>query len=151
MKKLDLRLFAGGHSVTLYYDAGISSASASSDTDVQQDAEVTLTVSVASGKEIAEYEVISGGVTVNATTKKFTMGEADVVIYIKTKASNLYQVTEECMVCVNDDRKALHCNTKVLLTPNGAVKGAEIESNGITLTLTPAVQSLIDQGILVKL
>ena len=153
MKKFhfNLQMFAGGHSVTVYGDAGVSSISASATSDVAKDTEVTLTVTLASGKEVDEYEVIAGGVTVNASTKKFTMGESDVVIYLKTKADNKYLVTEECLCCVNDARVVLHKNSKVVLTPNGVPKEVVAESGGASVTVTPAVQNLIDQGILVKI
>lgn len=153
MKKfmLNLRMFDGGHSVTVYGDAGVSSITASATSDVAKNTEVTLTVTLESGKEVDEYEVVAGGVTVNASTKKFTMGESDVVIYLKTKADNKYLVTEECMCCVNESKVVLHKNAKVQLTPNGVPKAVVAESGGASVTITPAVQSLIDQGILVKI
>ncbi len=151
MRDLNLHLFEGGHSVTLYYDSGVTAASASASSDVAANTEVTLTVTLATGKEIDEYEVIAGGVTVNASTKKFTMKTADVVIYIKTKAKNTYMVTEEAMVNVNDTKVILHKNAKVICTPNGVPKAVEAEEGGTTVTLNDAVQSLIDQGVLVPI
>ena len=148
--KMILNLFSG-HSVTVYGDAGISAVSASPNSSVAAETEVTLTVTTGTGKEVAEYEVIAGGVTVNPATKKFAMGDADVVIYVKTKANNLYMVTEETMANVNDNPVRLHKNTKVVLTPNGVPKGITIESGGSAITDSAAVQQLIDQGILVKI
>ena len=142
--KMILNLFAGGHSVTLYKDSHVTTFTASSDTDVQKNAEVTLTVVIADGYEVDEYEVIAGGVTVNASTKKFTMGEADVVIYLKTKADNLYMVTEETMASVNDTKVVLHQNTTVVLTPNGAPKEITVKNGGAEITSSAAVQQLID-------
>ena len=99
-----------------------------------------------------EYEVIAGGVTVNTTTKKFTMGEENVVIYLKTKADNKYMVTEECWACLNGGTPTvLHANTVVELTPNGVPKGITAKSGGTSVTVDAAIQNLIDQGILVKL
>jgi len=150
--KMILDLFAGGHSVTLYKDSHVTTFSASATSDVAKDAEVTLTVVVADGYEVDEYEVIAGGVTVNETTKKFTMGEENVVIYLKTKADNKYMVTEECWACLNGGTPTiLHANTVIELTPNGVPKGITAKSGGTSVTVDAAIQNLIDQGILVKL
>lgn len=149
--KMILDLFAGGHSVTLYKDSHVTTFTASSDTDVAKDAEVTLTVVIADGYEVAEYEVIAGGVTVDPATKKFTMGNENVVIFLKTKADNLYMVTEDTMASVNDTKVELHANTIYQRTPNGVIKGVTAKDGGAAITDSAAVQQLIDQGILVKL
>ena len=149
--KMILDLFAGGHSVTLYKDSHVTTFTASSNSDVQKNAEVTLTVVIADGYEVDEYEVISGGVTVDPATKKFTMGEENVVIYLKTKANNKYLVTEETMVNVNDNPIQLHANTIYEFTPNGVIKGVNAASGGASITDSAAVQQLIDQGVLVKI
>ena len=82
MRKLNLQIFAGGHTVTVHKDAHMTTASASSTSDVQKDAEVTLTLTPASGYEVAEIEVISGGVTITTEddTTGFVMGNEDVVL-----------------------------------------------------------------------
>lgn len=145
--KMNLQLFTG-HSVTCYKDAGASAFSASPNSSVDKDTEVTLTVTLASGYEIDEIEVVTGGVTVNESTKKFSMGEADVVLNLKTKKNNVYLVTEECMACVNDSKTVLHKNAKVVLTPNGVPKAV---TGGEELTVNAGIQALIDQGIIVKI
>ena len=150
MKKMRLDLFTG-HSVTCYKDGNMTAFSASPNSSVDKDTEVTLTITPASGYEVDELEVIAGGVTVNMTTKKFAMGEADVVLYCKSKKNNVYMVTEECMCSVNDTKVALHKNAKVVLTPNGVPKAVEAESGGAEITDSAAVQELIKQGILVKI
>ena len=149
--KMILDLFSGGHSVTVVKDEGISAASASSSSDVAKDAEVTLTVTAASGYEIKEYEVLAGGVTVDPATKKFTMGESNVIIAVKSRATTSYLVTEETMVNVNDNPVRLHKNAKVVLTPNGVPKAVIADGGAATVTMNDAVQSLIDQGILVPI
>lgn len=149
--KMILNLFAGGHNVTVLKDAHISAASASSTTDVQAEAEVTLTVTPATNYEIAEYEVLAGGVTVDPATKKFEMGTADVVIIVRSRLANNYMVTEETSVCVNGSRTALHKNTVVQVTPNGVPKGVTVESGGTVIAASDAVNYLIAQGILVKI
>lgn len=149
--KMILDLFAGGHSVTVVSDEGISAASASATSDVAKDAEVTLTVTAESGYEIKEYEVLAGGVTVDPATKKFTMGESNVIIAVKSRATTSYLVTEETMVNVNDNPVRLHKNAKVVLTPNGVPKAVIADGGAATVTMNDAVQSLIDQGILVPI
>lgn len=149
--KMILDLFAGGHSVTVVSDEGISAASANATSDVAKDAEVTLTVTAASGYEIKEYEVLAGGVTVDPATKKFTMGESNVIIAVKSRATTSYLVTEETMVNMNDNPVRLHKNAKVVLTPNGVPKAVIADGGAATVTMNDAVQSLIDQGILVPI
>lgn len=149
--KMILDLFAGGHSVTLYKDSHVTTFTADSTSDVQANANVTLTVVIADGYEVDEYEVIEGGVTVDPSTKKFKMGSANVVIYLKTKANNKYMVTEETMSCVNDTKVALHANTVYTFTPNGVIKAVSAASGGASLTLDAGIQQLIDQGVVVKL
>ena len=148
--KMILDLFAGGHSVTVLKDAHISAASASATSDVQAEAEVTLTVTAASNYEIAEYEVLEGGVTVNPATKKFTMGSENVTIIVRSKKANNYMVTEETSVCVNGSKTALHKNTVVQVTANGVPTGVTVENGGTVISASDAVNYLIAQGILVK-
>ncbi len=94
MKKLimDLQAFAGGHSITVYKDAKVSSAVVKNQAETE-----TLTTDVASGtvcKIVATYatdykldkvDVLAGGVTVNTTNMQFTMPDEDVVLYVRSK------------------------------------------------------------------
>ncbi len=150
--RLDLHLF-DGHSVTCYRDAHASAFSASPNSSVAKDATVTLTVTPASGYAVDEIEVIAGGVTVaeSSGTYTFAMGEADVVLNLKTKKNNLYKVTEECMASVNESKVVLHQNTTVVLTPNGAPKDIAVKNGGAEITDSAAIQQLVAQGILVKI
>ena len=149
--KMILDLFAGGHSVTVVADAGMTTASASATSDVQKNAEVTLTLTPDTGYEVKEVEVLAGGVTYNPSTKKFVMGEANVIIVVRTRATTSFLVTEEIMLAVNDTRVQLHKNAKVVLTPNGVPKAVIADGGAATITLNDAVQSAIDQGILVPI
>lgn len=149
--KMILDLFAGGHSVTVVADAGMSAASASSTSDVAKDAEVTLTLTAASGYELKDVEVLAGGVTVDPSTKKFTMGSDNVILVVHSRATTSFLVTEEIMIAVNDTRVQLHKNAKVVLTPNGVPKEVIADGGATTITLNDAVQSAIDQGILVPI
>ncbi len=148
--KLNLQYFAGGHSVTLYKDAGVTTFTASADSDVQKNAEVTLTVVFASGYELDEYEVIAGGVTVNASTKKFTMGEADVVIYLKSKANNKYVVVEDTDININGTKTHLAKNVTLQKSANGGIYGATVSGTAITIDAATVAQ-LVSAGVLVKI
>jgi hypothetical protein len=149
MRKLNLQLFSGGHSVTLVADDGFSAASASSTSDVQKNAEVTLTLTLKTGYELADVEVLQGEVTVNLSTKKFTMGEKNVVLAARSKANNLYKVTEDCDVCINGAKTKLTKNIEVVLTKNGGVK--DVVCTPTAIDMNDAVQALIDAEILVKI
>ena len=145
---MDLQIFAGGHSVTVVAGENITAASASSTTDVAKDTEVTLTITPASGYE-AQIQVISGGVTVNPETKKFTMGEADVVIAVTAKADNLYRVCEECVVNINGTRQVLHRNVKLRYSANGAI--AEAVTEPVTISNAGHVEALLNAGLIEKI
>ena len=151
MRKFDLQLFSGGHSVTVYKDAHMTTANASSTSDVQKDAEVTLTLEPATGYEVDEIEVIAGGVTITTEdeTTGFVMGNENVVLYVKSKANNVYKVTESQVVYINGNKTSLTKNTKVILTKQGGISA--VECDGSTVTVNDGVQSLIDQGILEKM
>ena len=148
--ELNLQYFAGGHSVTLYKDAGVTTFSASATSDVAKDAEVTLTVVLGTGYEVDEYEVISGGVTVNASTKKFVMGEENVVIYLKTKGNNKYIVTEPVEVNINGTKTNLAKNVQLQLTSSGKVYGVSVTGTAITFDAAVIAQ-LVAAGVLVKI
>ena len=145
--KLNLQYFTG-HDVTLYKDEHVTTFTASSSSSVAQDTEITLTVELASGYEVDEYEVIAGGVTVNASTKKFTMPNADVVIYLKSKKNNNYKVLESVEVNINGTKTQLTKNVKVL-EKNGEVYGVECTPTAITFDAAVVAQ-LVADGIIVK-
>ena len=146
--KLDLQYFTG-HSVTVYKDAGFSAGSASPYSSVDKDTEVTLTITPASGYELKEIEVIAGGVTVNPTTKKFAMGEADVVINLKSQKNNLYAITEDVVLNINGSKTTLGKNVKLLKTKTGAIYGVELTPTEVTAEAATVAQ-LVAAGIMVK-
>ena len=151
MRKLNLQLFAGGHSVTVVKDAHMTTASASSTSDVQKDATVTLTLTPASGYEVADVQVLSGGVTIHQDddTVSFTMGEADVVIVVTSQANNLYKVTESCNVWVNGTKTALNKNVDPVYAANGAICDVNCSPTAVTLN-AEIIADLVAEGILVK-
>ena len=146
--KLNLQQFAGGHSVTVVKGDNVTTATASSDTDVAKDAEVTLTVAVASGYEPV-YETIAGGVEVDPATKKFTMGEKDVVLAVKAKANNLYRVLETTMATINNTTVNLVKNVVIRYGKNGAI--AEAGTEGTTITSAGVIAALLDAGLIEKI
>lgn len=148
--KLDLQYFSGGHSVTLYKDGGVTTFTASPSSDVQKDAEVTLTVALASGYHVKEYNVLAGDVTVNPETKKFTMGEANVVIALTTTADSLYKVIENTEVNINGTKTELVRNMVIEYGPNGAITG--VKSDGTTISLDgEIIKQLVAAGIIVQM
>lgn len=147
----NLQLFAGGHSVTVVKDDGVSAASASSTTDVQKNAEVTLTVTFASGYELDKYDVITGGVTVDQATKKFTMGEEDVVIAVRSKGSGDYKVIENTLVNVNGTVTKLQRGLIIKYGVNGAIIGVDGEASDLSSLSADMLAALVDSGAVVKL
>lgn len=155
MKKflMDLQLFAGGHSVTVVADAGMSAASASSTSDVQKDATVTLTLTPGSNKELASVEVLSGGVTLDYDPDdgySFTMGESNVVIVVKSKANNIYKIVENCDVWINGSKTHLQRNMKLEMGKNGAITGVTCNGTAVTVN-AETVAELVAAGTLVKM
>ena len=149
--KMDLSLFAGSYTLTVYNDGNFSATSASPSSSLAKDDLATLTITPSTGYVLDEIEVVSGGATVqdDSGTKKIKMGNASAVIFIKGKLAKNYMVTEACMVSVNESKTVLHKNTVVQLTKNGVPKGVTVENGGAVIADSDAVQSLIDQGILV--
>ena len=154
--KLNLHLFddPATYTVTCHADSGYTAFSASPASGAKNTT-VTLTITPKSGKEVDEIEVVAGGVTLETSDEgvvSFKIGEANVVLYAKSKADNLYLVTEECKACLNGGAwTVLHKNAKVVLTPNGVPKAVVAENGGESVTVNAAIQNLIDQGILVKI
>ena len=145
--KLNLRQFdATTYTVTVYKDAGITTATPSADSGAKN-TEITLTITPASGYEIDDIE----GVTVNKTTKKFTIGEANVVIYVKSKANNVYKVVESCTVNVNGTKTNLTRNMKLITGATGAVVDIDCSGTAISTLGADMIASLVAQGIIVKM
>ena len=155
MKKflMNLQLFAGGHSVTVVADAGMSAASASATTDVQAQATVTLTLTPGSNKELASVEVLSGGVTLEVSAQgaySFKMGSADVVIVVKSKDNNIYKIVENCDVWVNGSKTHLQRNMTLVQGKNGAITGVTCSGTAVTLS-AEIVANLVAAGTLIKM
>ena len=153
MKKLIsmLQLFAGGHSVTVIKDAHMTTASASSTEDVQADATVTLTLTPATNYEVADVEVLAGGVTVHQdnSTISFTMGSSDVVISVTSQKNNEYKVFENKEVWVNGSRTELKRNQMLEIGKNGMVIGTSGTPTAISLA-PEIITALLNEGVIVK-
>ena len=155
MKKflMNLQLFAGGHSVTVVADDGMSAASASSTSDVAENATVTLTLTPGSNKELASVEVLTGGVTLEVSAQgaySFKMGTANVIIVVKSKANNIYKIVENCDVWVNGSKTHLQRNMTLEMGPNGAITGVSCTGTAVTLS-SEIVANLVKEGRLVKI
>ena len=151
MRKIDLQLFAGGHAVRVMKDAHMTTASASATSDVQADATVTLTLTPASGYEVADVQVLAGDVEVHEDNNvvTFKMGSKDVDIVVTSQKNNDYKITENRDVYVNNSKTTLVKNLTEVLAPNGAI--AEIKCNPTAVTLDAGiVAELVKEGVLVK-
>lgn len=148
MFDLNLQLFAGGHSVTVEKGDNVTTATASSTTDVAKDTEVTLTIVCASGYE-PRYQVISGGVTIDPATKKFTMGEADVVIVVTAVKSNAYVALETTTAMVNNVKVDLVAGVKLEKNDKGYLTGAIVTPTEITGT--GIIEALLNAGLIKKI
>ena len=147
--KMNLQLFAGSLTVTVYKDSNMSVASASPASSLAKNDQVTLTLTPATGYEVDQVIVLSGGVTVDMETKKFTMGESDGVLTVTSKPNNLYKVVENCFVSINGVKTEFQRNMTLEIGKTGAIVG--VTSNGTAITLNDGVPNLIDQGILIKI
>jgi len=148
--KLNLKMFAGSLTLTTYKDAGYSTCSASSSSSLAENDEVTYTITMASGYEYADCEIISGGATYNPATKKLKMGASNAVVYFKSKADNKYMVTEAVEVTVNNTKLKLAKNTVLQVAANGAIIDVDCAGTAIS-TCTGAIPGLVEAGVLVKI
>ena len=153
MDKLNLQIFAGGHSVTCQNTGHFTAFSASATTDVQAEATVTLTVTPSSGYELDTIEVVSGGVTIEYGTSSITfkMGSSDVVLTAKAKKNNVYKVVENVKYGINGAAMTeLSKNMTIEFGKTGAIVG--VTCNGTELSISAdVIASLVDQGVLIKL
>ena len=152
MKKfMDLQLFAGGHAVTVLKDANMTTASASSTTDVQAAATVTLTLTPASGYEVADVEVLAGGVTVHQDddTVSFAMGSSDVIIKVTSQKNNEYRISENCFVCVNRTATEIRRNLREIKGANGELLRVECTPTALNIS-ADVIKQLEAAGVIEK-
>ena len=149
--KLDLQMYTGSYTVTVYKDANMTTATASPNSTLDKDDEVTLTLTPASGYEVDEVEVISGGVTVNMETKKFAMGEANVVLYVKSKSSSKYKIMERVYTCVNGTVTVLNPNVVIKYAKTGAIEAVDCDGTSLASLNADILASLVADGIAIKM
>ena len=149
--KMDLQLFAGSLTVTVYKDSGITTATASPSSSLAEGDQVTLTVTPASGYEVKEYICLAGGVTVDPATKKFNMGEASVTLCVTSKDATTYKVVENCYTCVNGTVVNLTRNMKIVKGPNGAIIGVDCNGTDLGSLNETLLAQLVAAGVLVKI
>lgn len=149
--KMNLQRFAGSLTVTVYKDSNMTTASASPASSLAEGDEVTLTLTPASGYEVAAVDCLSGGVTVDLETKKFEMGESNVVLVAKSKKANLYKIVENTPVWINGEKTELVRNMTLVRANGGAVVGVDVTGNTEVTLSAEVVSELIKAGVLVKI
>jgi len=149
--KMDLQLFAGSLTVTVYKDSGITTATASPSSSLAEGDTVTLTITPASGYEVKEYICLAGGVTVDPATKKFDMGESNVVLCVTSKDATTYLVTENCYCNVNGTVTNLTKNMKIVKGVNGAIIGVDSAGTDLGSLNANIISQLVAAGVLVKI
>ena len=149
--KMDLQLFAGALTLTTYADAGYSACSASASSSLAKDDEVTYTLTMATGKEFADCEIIAGGATYNPETKKLTMGASNAVVYFKSKANATYKVTENCYCNVNGTVTNLKRNMVLVKGANGEITDVTCTGTDLSSLNANVISQLVAAGVLVKI
>lgn len=149
--KMDLQLFAGSLTVTVYKDSGITSASASPSSSLAEGDDVELTITPASGYEVKEILCLAGGVTVDPEDYTFEMGDSNVTLCVVSKDATTYLVTENCYTNVNGTVTNLTKNMKIVKGPNGAIIGVDSKGTDLGSLSADIVAQLVATGVLVKI
>jgi len=156
MKKLMMNLHwfdATTYTTTIYKDSNITTATASPTSGtVAEGATVTLTIEPASGYELDEIEVVSGGVTVEiGDSITFEMGDANVVLNVTSKKSTLYKVVENCYTCINGTVTQLTRNMTFTFGPNGAIVGVNCSGTDLASLSASIIEGLVASGVIIKM
>lgn len=149
--KMNLQLFAGSLTLTTYKDAGYTTCNASASSSLGEEDEVTYTIVMASGYEYADCEIIAGGATYNPETKKLTMGDANAVVYFKSKANATYKVTENCYCNVNGTVTNLKRNMVLVKGANGEITDVTCTGTDLSSLNANVISQLVAAGVLVKI
>jgi len=149
--KMDLQLFAGSLTLTTYKDAGYTTCSASASSSLAEDDKVTYTIVMASGYEYADCEIIAGGATYDPETKKLTMGDANAVVYFKSKPNATYKVTENCYCNVNGTVTNLKRNMVLVKGANGEITDVTCTGTDLSSLNANIISQLVAAGVLVKI
>lgn len=147
---MKLQWFAGSLTVTVLKDANITTATASPASSLAKGDTVELTITPASGYELDDIEVISGGVTIDMEELEFDMDESNVTLFVKSKGNNIYKVVENTPVIINGERTNLVRNMKIVTGKSGAVVGVECEGTALNIS-ADAIANLLESGAIVKM
>ena len=149
--KLNLQHFDDPtYTLTLYKDSGVTSVTGSKTSGLAQNEECTLTITLETGYELDNVEVIAGGATYNATTKNVKMGQANAAVMVHSKKNNVYKVTESVTVNVNGSKTNLNRNMKLVEGASGAIVDVDCAGTEVTVS-ADVIASLVAQGILIKM
>ena len=152
MHKLNLQQFAGTLTVTIIKDVNAhwTAASASPASSLAEGDSVALTVTPASGYELDEIEVIAGGVTITYTEDDgygFEMGESNVTLYFKSKATSTYRVVENTIVCINGGAVTELKRDMILeYGVNGAIIGVGGDPTSLSSLSADIISALLKSG-----
>ena len=149
--KMDLQLFAGSLTVTVYKDSGITTATASPSSSLAEGDDVELSITPASGYEVKEILCLAGGVTVDPEDYTFEMGASNVTLCVVSKDATTYLVTENCYTNVNGVKLELTRNMKLVKGPSGAIIGVDSQGTDLGSVNADIVAQLVAAGVLVKI
>lgn len=140
------------YTVTCLSDSGFSAFSASPASGAK-DTTVTLTVTPASGYELDGIEVAAGGVTIEEDDGVYTfdIGEANVVLFAKSKGSKTYKVLENVYTCVNGTVTNLTRNMKIVYSKSGAISAVECDGTDLSSLSADVLAALESAGVIVKI
>ena len=152
--KFNLSWFdATTYTTTIYKDSHITTATASPTSGtVAEGATVTLTVTPASGYELDTIDVASGGVTIEyGDSITFEMGEANVVLNVKSKKSTMYKVVENCYTCINGTVTNLTRNMTFTVGKTGAIVDVSCSGTDLSSLNAAVLASLVEAGVVIKM
>ena len=112
---------------------------------------MTYTITMASGKEFAECEIIAGGATYNPGTKKLKMGASNAVVFFKSKGSKTYKIVENCYCNVNGTATKLTRNMILQKGPNGAIIDVTCTGTDLSSLSADILANLVKNGAAVKI
>lgn len=153
MKKWNLQMYAGSLTVTMLKDGHTSTATATPSSSLSKNDTVELTLEFGSGYELDEIEVISGGVTLEeeAGDWSFKMGEADVVLYVKSKSATTYMVMEPIYAAVNGTVTKVNPNVTLKYGKNGMIIAVDSQGTSLSSLSADILAALVESGAVVKM
>lgn len=152
MMEMDLQMFTGSYTLTVYNDGHFSATTASPSSSLDANDKSTLTITPSAGYELDRIEVVTGGATVlyESEAWKVKMGNASAVVKVFGKKNNLYKVVENCYVSVNGSATELQRNMVLTYGGTGAVTG--VTSDGTELSISAdVIAELVKSGVLIKI